>query len=351
MISRDEIRQLRQDLRDAGVMDGDEGRTWRELALLLTVFSAAVVGALLLPSGWLFLMIPAAAIAMTSAVMLGHEGGHGALSTKKWRNELMLYLTFPLLGGVSAGYWKAKHNVLHHGQPNVVGRDEDLNLWPMASNRAAHDASGPFLRWFQRRLQGFFFWPLTAFLTWSMRWASVAHLIGDFRRGRRGASFWLDVAAQVAHYAIWIAIPAAFVGFLPALGFYLAVWGLIGVFLSAIFVPAHLGLPLVTTFEDGWLLQLQTTRNLRMPRWLSWFFMGLDHQVEHHLLPRLGHRELRRAAVVVRAWAERIGAPYQDVGYGKGLAEVTRLMFRAWNLEAAPANQGAPPQALVDRAA
>ncbi len=336
MITNEQIRELRVELRAAGVFEHRESRTWLELALLVAIFAVATALTFTFGFPLALLTVPIAAIAMTSAVMLGHEGGHGALSEQRSRNELMLWLTFPLLGGVSARYWKAKHNVLHHGHPNVVDHDEDLNLWPMAATRAHHERSGPALRWFQRNLQGYFFWPLTAFLTWSMRFASVTFLIAEFRRGRRGAGFWIDAATLIVHHLLWIALPAAFVGFWPALGFYLAVWGLIGVFLSAIFVPAHLGLPMVSEWHNGWLLQLQTTRNLRMPRWLSWFFMGLDHQVEHHLFPRLAHHQLPKAAAIVRAWAQRIGAPYHDVGYLDGLGEVSRLMFRAWRQEAQP---------------
>jgi len=337
MITNEQIRELRVDLRAAGVFTHHEGRTWLELAVLLTGF--AIATALTIAYGFplAFLTVPLAAVAMTSAVMLGHEGGHSAFSDKRLRNDIMLYLSFPLLGGVSARYWKAKHNVLHHGHPNVVGHDEDLDLWPMAATKAHHEKSGPFLQWFQRNIQGFVFWPLTAFLTWSMRAATFQFLYLGAKKGKMGAGYWVDVAALVLHYIGWILVPGLLVGFLPVILFYVVVWGLIGVFLSAIFVPAHLGLPIVSTYQNGWLLQMQTTRNLRMPGWLSWLFMGLDHQVEHHLFPRIGHHELPRAAVIVKSWADRIGAPYQSIGYVAGLGEVTRLIFRAWDQEASPA--------------
>jgi len=263
MITPQNIRELRVELRAAGVFEHHEGRTWLELGALLVAFAALTV--LTVTLGWVaaIVTVPLAAVAMTSAVMLGHEGGHGALSAKKSRNEAMLYVAFPLLGGVSARYWKAKHNVLHHGHPNVVGQDEDLNLWPMAATRTHHEQSGPALRWFQRNLQGYFFWPLTALLTWSMRASSLSFLWKD---KRRGPAYWADVGLLAAHYTLWLVLPALAFGLLPVLAFYLVVWGLIGIFLSAIFVPAHLGLPMVSEYDNGWLLQLQTTRNLTMPR-------------------------------------------------------------------------------------
>jgi len=44
----------------------------------------------------------------------------------------ILHLVFPFFGGLGVQHWKNKHNHLHHGHPNVVGRDPDMNVWPMA---------------------------------------------------------------------------------------------------------------------------------------------------------------------------------------------------------------------------
>jgi linoleoyl-CoA desaturase len=46
-----------------------------------------------------------------------------------------------------------------------------------------------------------------------------------------------------------------------------------------------------------WLeVQVEATRNVRLPRWLSWYVGGLDHQIEHHLFPRYPHTVYRRLA-------------------------------------------------------
>lgn len=203
-ITNEQIRELRVELRAGGVFAHHEGRTWLELGALLFGFAIATTLTILYGFPLAFVTVPLAAVAMTSAVMLGHEGGHNAFSEKRSRNDLILYLAFPLLGGVSAGYWKAKHNVLHHGHPNVVGKDEDLDLWPMAATKLHHENSGPFLRWFQRNIQGFVFWPLTSFLTWSMRAASFQFFYQQAKKKKMGALYWLDVAAMVVHYAGWI---------------------------------------------------------------------------------------------------------------------------------------------------
>jgi fatty acid desaturase len=336
MIDTQDLKALRSELKQAGVFDRREGRTWLELLALLAAFVATTAGVALWGLPAALVLVPLGAVALTSAVMLGHEGGHKALSDSRWRNEAMLHVAFPFIGGLSAKYWVYKHNVLHHGHPNAVQTDEDLNLWPMAASRWHHQRSGAFLQWFQRHLQGWAFWPLTSFLTWSMRVSSVAHLAREARAGRVDGLWWLDAVSMVLHPVLWLVAPALLFGVWPVVAFYVVTWGLIGVFLSAIFVPAHVGLPMVDGYEDAWLLQLQTTRNLAMPRWLSFLFMGLDHQVEHHLFPRISHRRLPLAATIVRAWAERLNLPHQSIGYVAGLREVSRLMHRAYLLDVGP---------------
>jgi len=351
MIERRDIRDLRERLRVAGVFERSEGLAWLKLGLLLSLFGGATLGVVILGMPLALMLVPLAAVALTSAVMLGHEGGHRALSRSRARNELMLHLAFPLIGGLSARYWKHKHNVLHHGHPNVVDVDEDLDLWPMASSGVEYARSGRARRWFQRRLQGWLFWPLTSFLTFTMRVASVRYLLAEARGGKLGAAWWLDAACVALHPVLWLVLPSLAFGLWPVLAFYVALWAIAGVLLSAIFVPAHLGLPIVdATASEGppveggaWELQLRTTRNLGMPRWLSWLFIGLDRQVEHHLFPRIGHRRLGRAAEIVRAWARDLDLPYHQIGYFAGLREVTRLMFVAWKLDPVPVPTGRRP--------
>src|SRR5690606_36108241 len=149
-VSTESLRELRGELTRAGVFERRELPTWLEMAALMAIFAAATAGVATFGLPVALVLVPIAALSLTSAAMLGHEGGHRALSKSRFRNGLMLHLAYPLLGGMSARYWKHKHNVLHHGHPNVASTDEALDLWPMASSRAHHERSGPAVRWFQR---------------------------------------------------------------------------------------------------------------------------------------------------------------------------------------------------------
>ena len=333
MISRQEIQTLRQSLSAAGVFQRCEASGWRKLFLLLGITGAALVGVVFLPLVWSVVLLPVAAIAIATAAMLGHEGCHRSFSDSRWQNELLAHMTFPLLSGLSSLYWKHKHNGLHHGHPNVAARDPDVDLWPMAACRADYEASGVARQFFQRHLQGYCFWPLTTLMPTIMRIPSIQFLARYRKERGVDRGFFCDAACMVAHYALWLVVPALIWGPLPTLALYMVLWGLVGVILALIFAPAHLGLPIVEGQNNDWLHQLETTRNLSTG-WLSWFFVGLDYQIEHHLFPKIAHQNMKRAAVIVEAWCARLGVPYRRIGYREALRSVTRYIADAWHTDA-----------------
>jgi RNA polymerase-interacting CarD/CdnL/TRCF family regulator len=151
----------------------------------------------------------------------------------------------------------------------------------------------------------------------------------------------IDVACLAGHYALWIALPMLWFGPLSVLVLYAGLWATGGLLLALVFAPAHIGLPVLAQDQrGGWEQQLDTTRNLTMPAWLSWFFMGLDYQVEHHLFPRIPHQNLERASRIVGPWCERVGARYNRVDYTSSLRHVTRHVRWSWQ---------ADPEVVVDK--
>ena len=142
----------------------------------------------------------------------------------------------------------------------------------------------------------------------------------------------MDLAMVSFHYIAWVVLPTLLFGPI-AIGIYCGVWTVGGLVLSLVFAPAHIGMPVVSSADDIWRLQFETTRNLRLPRWLSYFFIGLDYQIEHHLFPKMPHQNLPKAASITKDWAEKNGLPYHEIGYWDALVDVTRHMDRCWSLE------------------
>jgi fatty acid desaturase len=323
-----------------GVFERRPGATLLKLLAMLGGLAACVAGLLVLPRWSAVVLVPLAAVAAGTATMIGHDAGHGSLSHRKWLNQVVVHLVFPLFAGVGVLHWTYKHNVSHHGQPNVVGGDRDLDLWPMASSAIDYAKAGRARRWLQRH-QGWLFWPMTTLLALTMRLESLRHLVRHVRHVGLDRAALADGAALLAHYLVWLVLPSLWLGALPVVLFYGALWALVGSMLSLVFAPAHMGLPIVMRAGNRWLHQLETTRNLALPRWLSWFFVGLDYQIEHHLFPRVAHQQLPRASAVTRAWCRAVGAPHRSVGNREAVVSVTRYMAGAWNLE--------PGEALPER--
>ena len=105
-----------------------------------------------------------------------------------------------------------------------------------------------------------------------------------------------------------------------------------------VFAPAHIGLPIMHAQNNDWIHQLETTRNLQLPRAISFFFIGLDYQVEHHLFPKIPHANLPRAAQLTSEWCETHKIVYKSEPSLEALVDAARWMRNSYEREAVPAD-------------
>ena len=326
MQSQPELASLRAELRLGGVFEHHELRSWLKMAFLLSVVAACYGG--VLAYGWLaaLVLVPVAAVFSTATAMLGHEGSHRSTSKSPTRNLAMALLAFPIFGGLSSLYWREKHDRLHHGHPNVEGVDPDIRPFPFASSKGDHERCGPKERWFQRNFQKWAFWPMSTLMALGMRRSSLVHLYRYPKKNGFDRAFWLELGCQITHYTLWLVVPSILFGPLTAFLLYSSIWALVGTFLALVFLPAHAGLPIVSEQNNDWIHQLETTQNLEMPKLLSFFFIGLDYQVEHHLFPKIPHQNLPKAAAITRAWCEKHNVIYLSVPYHHALLGAAKFM-------------------------
>jgi linoleoyl-CoA desaturase len=237
-----------------------------------------------------------AAVGVATGIM--HDANHGAFS-RSMRVNRLVGCTLDLLGG-SSWLWRYKHNTLHHGNTNVMGVDSDIDQGPVA--RLAPQQA--WRRW--HRYQHLYLWLVYGLM--GVRWflfADFKNLLSNqvgsqpLKVSKRPRNIVGMVAGKLVHLSWAVLIPLALNPWWAVLCFYLACSWVVGFVLATTFQVAHCVdaadfVPSDTPYRGGafQLHQLRTTVNIRCGATagrLRWLVGGLDHQVEHHLAPRMPH--------------------------------------------------------------
>lgn len=251
---------------------------------------------------------------------IGHDAIHGSYSEKPWVNSILAW-SFDVMGA-SSYTWSIAHNTIHHTYTNIPGVDHDLEPGPWL-------VFYPQKTKFFHRFQHLYAWPLYSFV--GFIWVYVK----DYEQMRRkdpltgrGASTsdWLKVLfGKLLHMGIFLVVPL-FVLDAPkwqSLLGYTLMLATGGVTLAIVFQLAHciegVVFPRVPTeankMSEPWAEhQMRTTANFGRTPLATFICGGLDHQIEHHLLPRICHIHYPKLAPIVAQCAKDHGLPYVHNG-------------------------------------
>jgi linoleoyl-CoA desaturase len=279
-------------------------RRLQSKAVLIAVLVLGSYSGLVFVASGPLLALPLAAILVVAliatATSVMHDANHGAFGRSRSLNQTLAYSADVL--GASSWLWRHKHNLLHHGNTNVVGIDTDIEQMPFARLAPGQ----PWRPWY--RYQYIYIWALYGFLTiqW-MLFSDVVCLITrrigsqPMRRRPRRRDVAVLFAGKVLHVGWAVVLPFFFHRWWTVLAFYFACSWLVGFVLAVFFQLAHAvdttGFALPSTprrGDDFAAHQLHTTANVscRTPvigRPTAWLMGGLQHQIEHHLAPGLPH--------------------------------------------------------------
>jgi linoleoyl-CoA desaturase len=330
---RVELLRLQGELRRRGLYRPATARILAEWVYHLTLTSA-------LAGWWLFepLGLRLAALLVSTLGMLGistaaHTAAHGAALPWRRANAALAYLGYPFMLMVSAHYWRHKHNVVHHPNPNVIGIDADCDLMPFFAMHESEIASArPLRRFYYRRLQGWVF-PLAVTLNgFNVQRISWVYLLRRLRAEPGSPALWLDLGVLLAHVAVWIVLPCTLVSVGDGLLLYFLRIALLGHAMFCAFAPAHFPaeaefIDAATADGDFVMRQTQTTVNFRTG-WIGALACnGVEYQIEHHLFPGLCHVYYPAVAPVVRAFCETHGYPYRTVSWRDGILKSYAALF------------------------
>lgn len=295
-------------------------RLQRKAALILSWFGLSYVGLLSSPSLPVVILMTLSLALAAAAIGFSvfHDANHGTLFRRPAGNLWAARLCSVVLGP-SRYLWVYKHQTLHHRQPNVVGWDDDLEtrgflrLSPESPWEPRHR---------HQEVKAFLYYGLNS-LEWVF-WKDFLCMV----RGRLNEWHALNLnsrtrtellVSKALYLALFVAPPFLLLPFTWALLAFLTFHFLFSWTLAAVFQLAHFTSDMefggVQPGDDWAMHQVRTTADFATgSRFATWYSGGLNHQIEHHLFPNVGHTHYAALRPLVRSAAERHGLPFHDLG-------------------------------------
>jgi fatty acid desaturase len=261
------------------------------------------------------------------ATEIGHTALHGAYDglpgAERYRSK-----SYHWQVPIDEECWRYGHNVRHHGNTNVAGKDADIHFGPVRLTEQT-----PWTK--QNRRQLFYTWlalfPNFAF-TMNLHFTGVSDAYLD--NGRPGSLDFLPDRSKESVRGAWKKALRKYVPYyaveyvlFPALAgpfFWKVLLGnwmsetMRDLYSAATIFCGHVG-PDVASYPEGsrpgskgewYARQMEASQNFEVPLPLSILCGGLDRQIEHHLFPRFSPQRLREIAPEVKALAEEHGVRY-----------------------------------------
>lgn len=252
---------------------------------------------------------------------ISHDAVHGSLSDNKYVNKALGY-TFNL-AGTNKYMWKIMHNVIHHTYTNIPGHDEDLE--PVSMIRLSTENKLKKVHKYQH-WYAYFFYTLTS-ISWVFKKDFAAFFkkkFGNYENKKHPLKEYIVLfLSKAVYFTLFLALPLIFAGvpwWATVIGF-VAMHMVQGITLAVVFQLAHVveGASFPIPDEKGdvlnnWTIhQLNTTANFARESFLaSWFFGGLNFQIEHHLFPHICHIHYPEISSIVHKTATDFGLTYNE---------------------------------------
>jgi NADPH-dependent stearoyl-CoA 9-desaturase len=275
------------------------------------------------------------------ATEIGHTVLHGAYDRLPNADGLRSE-TYSWDTPIDEESWRAGHNGRHHGNTNVAGRDPDIHFGPVRLTEQTpwrkHN------RW-QLPFTLFVLMPNFSFLM-NTHFTGLNDLyfdngqpekldfLPDRSRENRRLAWKRTLRKYVPHYAkeyVFFPLLAGPFFWKVMLGNWLA-GTLRDLYSSATIFCGHVGEE-VQSHPQGtkprsrgewYAMQVESANNYDVSWPVSVLCGGLDHQIEHHLFPRLPPQRLRQIAPEVRALCEAYGVEYRSESWGRTLWKALR---------------------------
>ncbi|CAN5520879.1 acyl-CoA desaturase [soil metagenome] len=267
------------------------------------------------------------------AAEIGHTSLHGAYDKLPDAAEFHAK-TYSWDVPIDEESWRLGHNVKHHGNTNVAGKDPDIHFGPM--RLTAETPHAPHHRWQVPFALGILF-PNFTFLM-NLHFTGLHDVFfgnGLDSKGGRGLDVLPDLS-PVSKRLAWKRALRKYIPyylrnyvFFPALAgpfFWKVLLGnwmaetMRDVYSAATIHCGHVGHD-VASYPEGtkprsrgewYAMQVASANDFEVGWAVSVLCGGLDRQIEHHLFPTLAPQRLRQIAPEVRTICEKHGVTYKS---------------------------------------
>lgn len=261
--------------------------------------------------GW-WAAVPGLAVAGWFVFGMGHDGAHFAVSRRAWVNRLA---ALGLLPNMNVLVWYYHHTAGHHVHTNGSDDPDHFITYPFI--RTSRDRPHrSWHRWQAALLPLYFLLPAgLMMLVGPVFWLPARRAVGvvPMRHPRHWRWGLLSWAVSVGALVV---VPAVLLPWWKAVVFPLGYLMLSGLIFSLNVFASHLDAGCFRTGGDGadWARrQVEATRNWRAGSWLaSRLSVGVNHQIEHHLFPRVNPQHYHHLAAVVRQTCLDFGVEYRS---------------------------------------
>lgn len=317
-------KQVSQVVKETGLL----GRTqWFYVfvaAGIAVALGGLITGFILLGDSWFQLLIAAGlGIVLTQIAFLGHEAAHRQILTTGPANFKLARIVIASIG-MSYSWWDSKHTK-HHGNPNQVGKDPDIEVDTISFLEEDAAKSKGLIKLITRK-QGWLFFPLLTLEGLNLHFLGLKYLTTTKNvKGR-----WTELGIIALRFAL-ILVPVFMM--LPlgmAFAFMGVQFAVFGVYMGAAFAPNHKGMPIIdhSARLDFFTKQVRTSRNISGGWWTTWLMGGLNYQVEHHLFPSMPRPHLSKARDIVRDYCAANDVPYTETSLGRSYMIVIEYLNR-----------------------
>ncbi len=331
-----DFKSLNQEMKRRGLYQRDQLRMLLELIAHIFITLSGIILCVMIEN----IFFKGVGMVIMTLGLLGvgthtHNSSHNASTNDNLYDDILTYLGYSFILGFSATFWKYKHCIVHHSNPNIVGVDEDIDLMPFfAVTEADTKNAGVLGQFYYSKIQQLIFpfvISLTAFNIQRQAWVFLLKALMDNKR--RKMDHWLDLAFNLLHYAAWMIIPMLFYPVMDVLAFHIIKNVLVGYALFFMLGSSHLPAEAVCSAEDQKeadfvLKQTAATINIRTGRWGRFLMSGLDFQIEHHLLRGISYTKLPEVSELVKEYCQYHNYQHQTLGFWEASCKTIAVFYK-----------------------